>query len=142
MTVYLWPPVSLRQISFVAWFIWMFPLWLDAGSQSPESNFSQNCTTSNLQRAGEQKRQLSLGDETQERGSPSIRPQSPFTPDVNNCQHNGARKSITVSQQLSILSRLEFRKLFLVLSYIGRLVLLVSLLVQCLGYLWGSSLQN
>ncbi|XP_073269122.1 probable RNA-dependent RNA polymerase 5 isoform X1 [Primulina huaijiensis] len=85
----------------------------NAGSQSPESNFVQNCTTSNLQRPGQQKIQLSLGDKTQERGCPS-------TPDVNNCQLNGAMKPITVSQQLLILSRLEFRKLFLVLSYIGR----------------------
>ncbi|XP_075489754.1 putative RNA-dependent RNA polymerase 5 [Primulina tabacum] len=92
----------------------------NAGSQSPESNFVQNCTTSNLQNPGQQKIQVSLGDETQERGSPSIRPLSPFTPDVNNCQLNGAMKPTTVSQQLLILSRLEFRKLFLVLSYIGR----------------------
>ncbi|KAK6151840.1 hypothetical protein DH2020_014475 [Rehmannia glutinosa] len=82
--------------------------------QSPLLSFPVESPSSNLDRTGPQNIscQLSFEDETpekrsyviQEKKSPSVRRQSP----------------LAVSQQLMILNKLEYRKLFLVLSYIGR----------------------
>ncbi|KAL0337363.1 UNVERIFIED_CONTAM: hypothetical protein Scaly_2011400, partial [Sesamum calycinum] len=58
---------------------------------------------------------LSFEDETPEKRSPGARYQSPLPDELGEMTD-----SDTISQQLMILSKLRFRKLFLVLSYIGR----------------------
>ncbi|KAG8367349.1 hypothetical protein BUALT_Bualt16G0062900 [Buddleja alternifolia] len=99
--------------------------------QSPLSSLSLNSTSSNLQKTSPQSIscQLSFEDETQGRRIPSVHKSS---------LSGGLRdttKSMTISRQLMILSKLRFRKLFLLLSYIKRSVLLVILL-YLLVYLW------
>ncbi|KAL9141791.1 hypothetical protein ABFS82_14G127600 [Erythranthe guttata] len=59
--------------------------------------------------------QLSFEDETQEKTSPCVRSQLSLTG-----QHREIEHSATISQQLMVLSKLEYRQLFLVLSYIRR----------------------
>ncbi|KAL2500917.1 putative RNA-dependent RNA polymerase 5 [Forsythia ovata] len=62
------------------------------------------------------KRHLSYNDETEERTSPHKAICLPSFP--NEIRERAS--SLKISQQLRILSKLEYRKLFLVLSYIGR----------------------
>lgn len=69
------------------------------------------------------KRQLSYNDETEERTSSRKVICLPSFPN----EIRERTSSPKISQQLSILCKLEYRKLFLVLSYIGRLVFLVIL---------------
>lgn len=45
-------------------------------------------------------------------------------------EHNKMADSSTISPQLLILSKLEFRKLFLLLSYAKRLVLILSVMLS------------
>ncbi|KAL0426980.1 UNVERIFIED_CONTAM: putative RNA-dependent RNA polymerase 3 [Sesamum latifolium] len=85
--------------------------------RSPVSSFSVDTTPSNLNNTGPQNIRCSLSfeDETLEKRSPGARRQSPLPDELREMTD-----SVTISQQLMILSKLQFRKLFLVLSYIGR----------------------
>ncbi|KAI3447029.1 hypothetical protein Pfo_003694 [Paulownia fortunei] len=85
--------------------------------QSPLSSFSMNSPSSNLHRTGPQNisRKLSFEDETQEKRSPSVRDQSSLAGELRE-----TTESMTICEQLMILNKLEYRKLFMVLSYIGR----------------------
>ncbi|KAK4391717.1 putative RNA-dependent RNA polymerase 3 [Sesamum angolense] len=85
--------------------------------RSPISSLSVDSIPSNLNRTGPQniRCNLSFEDETLEKRSPGARYQSPLPDELGEMTD-----SDTISQQLMILSKLRFRKLFLVLSYIGR----------------------
>lgn len=83
--------------------------------QSPSSSFPVKCS-SNLQRKAFKNIscQLSFEDETLEKKNPCVRDKSSDAGEMEG--------PTTISPQLLVLNKLEFRKLFLVLSYIGRLV--------------------
>ncbi|KAL0315687.1 UNVERIFIED_CONTAM: putative RNA-dependent RNA polymerase 3 [Sesamum radiatum] len=93
-------------------------LWSDCERvRSPVSSLSVDSIPSNLNRTGPQniRCNLSFEDETPGKRSPGARYQSPLPDELGEMTD-----SDTISQQLMILSKLRFRKLFLVLSYIGR----------------------
>ncbi|KAL2229016.1 UNVERIFIED_CONTAM: putative RNA-dependent RNA polymerase 3, partial [Sesamum indicum] len=85
--------------------------------RSPVSSFSVDSIPSNLNKTGPQniRCNLSFENETLEKSCPGARCQSPLPDELREMTD-----SVTISQQLMILSQLQFRKLFLVLSYIGR----------------------
>ncbi|KAL7134831.1 hypothetical protein ABFS83_11G051600 [Erythranthe nasuta] len=82
--------------------------------ESPLSRLSMNSITSNLHSTSPQSVgcRLSFEDETQENRSPNGAASQPSAPEV--------KEPITITQQLITLNKLEYRKLFLVMSYIGR----------------------
>ncbi|XP_011093632.1 probable RNA-dependent RNA polymerase 5 isoform X1 [Sesamum indicum] len=65
-------------------------------------------------------RLLSFEDDVQETRGPIFEHQTSTAVELKNSELRGMTKSNTISQQLRILSKLEYRKLFLVLSYTGR----------------------
>ncbi|KAL3625439.1 hypothetical protein CASFOL_030893 [Castilleja foliolosa] len=81
--------------------------------QTPLSNLSMDSPSPNKRRTGLQSIscQLSFEDEVQENRSSGVRRQSSVTSEF---------RETATSEQLKILSKLEFRRLFMVLSYIGR----------------------
>ncbi|KAL6585923.1 hypothetical protein OROMI_002567 [Orobanche minor] len=85
--------------------------------QSSLPSFSVDSPSQNSHRTGHQyiSRQLSFEDETQQKRSPRVGHQSSPTDEFRE-----TIGSTTISQQLMILNKLEYRRLFLVLSYIGR----------------------
>ncbi|GFP86730.1 probable RNA-dependent RNA polymerase 5 [Phtheirospermum japonicum] len=85
--------------------------------QSPLSSFSVDSPSPNLCRTGSQSisRQLSFEDEAQENRSYGVRRQASVTSEFRE-----TAESTATSEQLMILSKLEFRRLFMVLSYIGK----------------------
>ncbi|KAL0339032.1 UNVERIFIED_CONTAM: putative RNA-dependent RNA polymerase 5 [Sesamum angustifolium] len=87
-------------------------------SLSPSSSLPRN--TSLRKSPLQISRLLSFEDEVQETRGPISEHQTSSAVELKNSELREMTKSNTISQQLRILSKLEYRKLFLVLSYTGR----------------------